>query len=166
MPVRTLGEVVGREWWWGWGWCWGWGWNDLQCLGAKWNWDLCGGKPLTTFWRFLSSETKTKIVLSRLRVQIGKGCSKWSAEGKEDGWLGGEDKASSRINVLICYAPTCRLSLVLSPQFPPWFCVIFTRSVPEFLKKGRRFLFRLCWKEISNPLTVAPSRLSDSKEDT
>ena len=127
MPVRTLGEVVGREWWWGWGWCWGWGWNDLQCLGAKWNWDLCGGKPLTTFWRFLSSETKTKIVLSRLRVQIGKGCSKWSAEGKEDGWLGGEDKASSRINVLICYAPTCRLSLVLSPQIPPWFCVIFTR---------------------------------------
>ena len=35
--------------------------------------------------------------------------------------------------------------------------------IPE---KGRRFLFRLCWKEISNPLTVAPSRLSDSKEDT
>ena len=57
----------------------------------------------------------------------GKGGSKWSAEGKEDGWRWREDKASGRINVPICYAPTCRLSLVLSPQFPPWFCVLFTR---------------------------------------
>ena len=81
------------------------------------------------------------MVLSRLRVQIGKGGSKWSAEGKENGWRGGEDKASGRINVLICYAPTCRLSLVLSPQFPPWFCVIFTRSVPEFWKRVEDFFF-------------------------
>ena len=51
---------------------------------------FCSGKPLTTFWTFLSSETKTKIVLSRLRVPIGKGGSKWSAEGKEDGWREGE----------------------------------------------------------------------------
>ena len=49
--------------------------------------------------------------------------------GGKRGWMarGREDKASGRINVPICYTLTCRLSLVLSPQFPPWFCVLFTR---------------------------------------